>query len=259
MSDTISVSIDQMGNNVAVIVPPKRIISLVPSQTELLADLGLDDTVVGITKFCVHPERWKIKQRIGGTKQFNLDIIDQLAPDLIIGNKEENYQEGIKALQRKYPVWMSDINTIADALAMIQSVGLLTERQRRANEICASIGDAFQRIRKFKQMRVLYLIWRKPWMAAGRNTFIDHILSTIGLINAVELNRYPELRETEIRKINPDIVLLSSEPYPFEENHREELKTICPTAKIILVDGEMFSWYGPRLIKAPAYFETLSF
>jgi ABC-type Fe3+-hydroxamate transport system substrate-binding protein len=259
MSDTISAYIDQLGNNVIVAVPPKRIVSLVPSQTELLADLGLEDTVVGITKFCVHPDHWKHKTRIGGTKQFHLEVIDQLAPDLIIGNKEENYQEGIEALRKKYPVWMSDISTLTDATEMIRSIGALTDRNHRAEEIVKSIDAAFQSVRKGRPIKTLYLIWKKPWMAAGRNTFIDHMLSSIGLINAVASNRYPELPETSIRDIGPDLILLSSEPYPFKANHCEELKALCPKAKVILVDGEMFSWYGSRLLKAPAYFQTLSF
>jgi ABC-type Fe3+-hydroxamate transport system substrate-binding protein len=247
-----------MGNSIVVPLPPTRIISLVPSQTELLADLGLEQEVVGITKFCVHPESWKQKTRVGGTKIFNHQDIDRLAPDLIIGNKEENYREGIEELQKKYPVWMSDIETLADATAMIRSIGALTDRVRHADEIADQIDEVFEHVRKFSPMRTVYLIWKKPWMAAGKNTFIDCMLSRLGLINAVERSRYPGLTDPEIKQIDPDLILLSSEPYPFKEHHVKTLNELCPNAKVILVDGEMFSWYGSRLLKAPAYFETLS-
>jgi ABC-type Fe3+-hydroxamate transport system substrate-binding protein len=258
MSNKVFTCVDQMGNSVMVSVPPKRIISLVPSQTELLADLGLVDEVVGITKFCVHPQTWKQKPHVGGTKLFNYGHIDQLAPDLIIGNKEENYREGIEELQKKYPVWMSDIETLSDATEMIRSIGVLTDRSLRAQEIANGIEERFTHVKQVSSMKTLYLIWKKPWMAAGKNTFIDCMLSRLGLINAVERSRYPELGEQEIKQIDPDLILLSSEPYPFKEHHSKELKALCPNAKIVLVDGEMFSWYGSRLLKAPAYFETLS-
>lgn len=256
MSGSFS-SVDQLGNTVTINFPPQRIVSLVPSQTELLADLGLNEEVVGVTKFCVHPQSWKTKTRIGGTKIFHHDIIDRLVPDLIIGNKEENYRDGIEELRKKYPVWMSDIETLSDALSMIRAVGTLTGREKPANEMAEQIEQSFQYVRKFCSLRVLYLIWRKPWMAAGSNTFIDNMLSTIGLVNAVDSTRYPELDEITIRKIDPDVILLSSEPFPFKDKHQNELSLLCPRAKVIRVDGEMFSWYGSRLLRAPGYFETL--
>src|SRR5215207_2083027 len=148
--------IDQLGNEVSVDFPPKRIVSLVPSQTELLADLGLSDEVVGVTKFCIHPVAWASKIQIGGTKHFNHEVIDQLVPDLIIGNKEENYQDGIETLQKKYPVWMSDITTLADAKSMIQAVGMLTDRANRAQELIKSIDEAFDHLTRFRSATVLY-------------------------------------------------------------------------------------------------------
>src|SRR4051812_11307667 len=117
---------DQMGNAVELEGPPSRIVSLVPSQTELLFYLGLDKEVAGITKFCIHPaEMFHSKPRVGGTKKYDFEKIRQLAPDLIIGNKEENEQKQVEELQKLYPVWMSDIRNLADALQMIRSVGEL--------------------------------------------------------------------------------------------------------------------------------------
>jgi ABC-type Fe3+-hydroxamate transport system substrate-binding protein len=250
---------DQLGNQITISHPPQRIISLVPSQTELLYDLGLTQQVAGITKFCVHPDHWLTeKQIVGGTKNFRFDIIEKINPDLIIGNKEENYKEGIEQLQQKYPVWVSDIISLPQALEMIGSVGALTSKEIKAAEIIQNITTAFNLIKKRSPKRVLYLIWRKPWMAAGTGTFIHTILELLGFVNCLETkSRYPELSDDEIRSLDPEIILLSSEPYPFAEKHRDELMTLCPSAKIVLVDGEMFSWYGSRLMKAPAYFNEL--
>ena len=250
--------IDQLDNEVSISFPPKRIISLVPSQTELLASLGLQDEVVGITKFCVHPAAWqKSKTIVGGTKNFRYDIIDDLQPDLIIGNKEENYKEGIYELQKKYPVWMSDIVTWNDALDMMRGIGQITGKEAQVLTIMSSIENAFEALNAFSSQSVLYFIWRKPWMVAGRDTFIHAILEKLNLRNVIQSSRYPELSDDEIRRLNPEYIFLSSEPYPFQEKHIAELKALCPSSKIILVDGEMFSWYGSRLLHAPLYFNSL--
>ena len=247
-----------MGREVQVTFPPQRIISLVPSQTEYLSSLALETETVGITKFCIHPERWfKHKTKVGGTKHFNFDIIKTLKPDLIIGNKEENYQEGIVELEASYPVWMSDINSLADALRMMRDVGAITDRLPAALTITDRINQAFQELNNPVSVRVLYLIWRNPWMAAGKDTFIDDMLKRCGFSNAIAQPRYPELSPEAIRELNPDLVFLSSEPFPFSEKHVEELNTLLPDSRIALVDGEMFSWYGSRLLLAPDYFTNL--
>lgn len=249
---------DQLGNIISLSGQPQKIISLVPSQTELLADLGLDNNVVGITKFCVHPPEWRKKKIVvGGTKNFHFDTIEDLQPDLIIGNKEENYKDGIERLRQKYPVWMSDIFTLRDALSMIEIVGLITEKETLARQIANGIVAKFKTIKKHAGQSVLYLIWRNPWMAAGKNTFIDSMLTTIGLSNSVgSRDRYPQLSMDEIKDLAPQYIFLSSEPYPFNEQHQAEVQQINPASKILLVDGEMFSWYGSRLIKSADYFNT---
>ncbi|MFZ6009352.1 MAG: helical backbone metal receptor [Bacteroidota bacterium] len=248
-----------MGVEINISFPPKRIISLVPSQTELLAALGLNEQLVGITKFCVHPPTWLgAKNIVGGTKNFNFEIIDDLKPDLIIGNKEENYEEGIRALRVKYAVWMSDIASLCDALDMIKSIGELTDHAKKARQLIHDIEFSFRHLKKKVPANVLYLIWRKPWMAVGHGTFIHTMIETIGWQNCLhEMPRYPRLTAEEIQALKPDYILLSSEPYPFQEKHKQELQNLCPDAKIALVDGEMFSWYGSRLVKAPAYFNSL--
>jgi len=256
---------DQLGNALHLKEKPNRIISLVPSQTELLWGLGLDNEVVGITKFCIHPESWfKTKSKIGGTKQLNLEKIAALEPDLIIGNKEENNKEQIEWLSNRYPVWMSDINTLADALNMIQSIGALSGTLNKAEKICQEIEENFNSLERpndYQPKKCLYLIWDKPFMAAGKKTFINEMMQFAGFQNSLgnedRFSRYPELSEQLIEDLKPEVILLSSEPFPFTNKHLANFQLRFPDKKIYLVDGEMFSWYGSRLLQSPGYFQSL--
>ncbi len=249
-----------MGREIEISDPPKRIVSVVPSQTELLHYLGLEDEVVGITKFCVHPESWfRTKTRIGGTKKLNIDKIRELQPDLIIANKEENLQPDIEILAAEFPVWISDIQNIPQALQMIQAVGQLTRKETAANLLVDEIVTGFNNLPKADTAkRVAYFIWYNPWMSVGQDTFISHIIHIIGWQNVfADRTRYPEISIEELKAADPELVLLSSEPYPFKEKHIEEIKAILPNADVRLVDGEMFSWYGNRLKEAISYLHNL--
>jgi len=252
---------DQLGRIISVPYPPRRIISLVPSQSELLFDLGLDKEVIGITKFCIYPsEKFKSTAKVGGTKLLNIRKIRELKPDLIIGNKEENEQSQIEELMQEFPVWMSDIDGLDDAISMIESVGMLTDKVHSANELALKITQGFESLRNeggVKQ-RVAYFIWKDPYMVAGRNTFIDDILYRAGFDNFSELSRYPEVSQKQLSESKPDFIFLSSEPYPFKDVHVTEMKSICPSAGVVIVDGEMFSWYGSRLLHTPSYLQTLA-
>ncbi len=253
------VYIDQMNRPVELPSTPKRIISIVPSQTELLFDLGLDAEIIGITKFCIHPaEKIKSKAKIGGTKTLNIKRIKELNPDLIIGNKEENERSQVEELMQSFPVWMSDISDLNGAIDMINKVGELVGKNVEATRLTQSIDSEFNKLNNPPQdIRVAYFIWRKPYIVAGKGTFIDAMLQKCGLENAFETERYPETMADELVKIKPDVILLSSEPYPFKEKHIAEFKAMLPNTRIKLVDGELFSWYGSRLLHAPAYFENL--
>jgi ABC-type Fe3+-hydroxamate transport system substrate-binding protein len=239
--------------------PPRRIVSLVPSQTELLYDLGLQEETVGITKFCIHPEAWfRNKARIGGTKTIHRDKIKALQPDLIIANKEENVKEQVESLQDIAPVWMSDIHTLDDALHMIREIGSITDRSSKADDIAQRVAGDFAGLKPAGQVAALYLIWRQPWMSIGNDTFIHDMMRRIGLENVLgDRTRYPEVDTDLLRARQPELILLSSEPYPFKEQHIAELQQWVPDARIVLVDGEMFSWYGSRLLQAPDYFRNL--
>jgi len=252
--------IDQIGNKIELSKTPKRIVSLVPSQTELLHDLGLQHEVVGITKFCVHPGEWfRSKTRVGGTKTFHFDIINGLEPDLIICNKEENEEAQVKQLMQHYPVWVSDVRNLYDALEMINALGGISGFAGKAQAIADGISTQFDKLRPQSSKRTAYFIWCNPYMAAGQNTFINDMLERCGLENVFSSlgEHYPEVNEQMLKESNPELILLSSEPFPFKEKHIKVVKQICPTAKIKLVDGEMFSWYGSRLLKAPTYFTEI--
>lgn len=241
---------------------PARIISLVPSQTELLHDLGLGDRVCGITKFCVHPETWfRSKTRVGGTKNVHMDAVQKLRPDLILANKEENTEQDIDALSKEYPLWVSDIKTLADALSMIHEIGMFTQTRDRADALCREISAGFHTLSTagFERKRALYLIWKNPFMAAGRDTFINHMLDFAGFDNAIAdpRSRYPELTTDDIHELAPAVILLSSEPFPFRGRHVTEVRQLFPEAIVHEADGELFSWYGSRLLRSPRYFMDL--
>lgn len=253
--------IDQMGRRVGVPLLPQRIVSLVPSQTELLFDLGLGQRVVGVTKFCLHPAAARqTAMVIGGTKNFDFAKIVALQPDLIIGNKEENYEQGIEQLATEFPIWMSDISTLAEALDMIRRVGLVAGAKENADVLAAEIEAAFKNLAVAKTPQTAaYFIWRKPYMVAANGTFINDIMARAGFANVfAHMGRYPEITVDELAKAAPARILLSSEPYPFSEKHLSEFQKICPAAQVKIVDGELFSWYGSRLRLSAAYIRQLA-
>lgn len=250
---------DQLARVITFSYPPKRIISLVPSQTELLFELGLNDEIIGITKFCLHPAvQFKVKTKIGGTKKLNIELIRSLKPDLIIGNKEENTKEDIELLQKEFPVWMSDVSTLEDAMVTITQIAELVDRQPEGAYLNFLVKAGFADLQTLAlqqgiDKKIAYLIWRKPYMLAGKDTFIDDILTKNGLVNVMRESRYPEITLQALAELKPELIFLASEPYPFSERHIKELKDVIPDAKIMLIDGEMFSWYGSRLVKAVQY------
>ncbi|TXH58871.1 MAG: cobalamin-binding protein [Bacteroidia bacterium] len=239
-----------------------RIISLVPSLTELLFHLGLNDEVVGITKFCIHPKNWlHTKTHIGGTKNIHIDTIKGLQPSLVIANKEENVKDQIEEIQHFTEVLLTDIDTIDQALEAIVQIGNAVNKSFEAKELAHVLAE---KIRSNKMplvsKKALYFIWKVPYMVAAKNTFIDEMMRLAGFENGLkDAERYPIVSEEEIKAIQPDYILLSSEPYPFKEKHIEAFQKITPSAKIILVDGEMFSWYGNRMLLAVEYFKQLHF
>ncbi|MGY5849831.1 ABC transporter substrate-binding protein [Salegentibacter sp. F14] len=253
---------DQLQRKILIDRTPKRVVSLVPSQTELLIDMGLEDNLVGVTKFCVHPEALRsVKKVVGGTKQVDIEKVKNLKPDLILCNKEENTAEMVEALGKIAPVHVSDIVKVGDAFEMMLQYGRIFGREAFARTMVKSIErkiSVLQDINKGNPARkVAYVIWKKPLMVAGRDTFINTLLHLNNFENVYQEDRYPKTSLEELKAKKPDIILLSSEPYPFSEKHMGFFEGVG--TEIVLVDGEYFSWYGSRLLEAMDYFKSLSF
>lgn len=251
---------DHIGREFQLEHTPQRIISLVPSQTELLCDLGLESSLVGITRFCVHPTYLrKEKQRVGGTKRVSLKKVKELQPDIILCNKEENTPEMVAELEQIAPVHVSDISGIPETLQLIRDYGKIFNVVSEAQNLIRKLSRELQEFENFVADRpykqVLYFIWKEPYMVAGNDTFINKMLQLNHLENVVGQNRYPELSLAEIEQMNPELILLSSEPYPFTEKDMEEFERF--SGKVVVVDGEAFSWYGSRLLKSLDYFKEL--
>lgn len=242
----------------------KRTVSLVPSQTELLVDLGLKSQLVGITKFCVHPEYLRKEAVIvGGTKQINFKKIKALKPDIILCNKEENTLEMVLELQKIARVEVSDVNTFEDALQLIKFYGELFDVRQEAKMLTEKIELERTKFQKqtenLSKLKAAYFIWQNPYMVAANNTFINAMMEEAGFDNVFKLrNRYPEI-ELESRDLQQaKIILLSSEPFPFKSNHIKQFQELFPNKRVLIVDGEMFSWYGSRLSKCYDYFLQLN-
>ena len=243
---------DQMENHIKFDSAPKRIVSLVPSISEYLADLELEEQVVGITKFCIKPIIWhQNKPKVGGTKTLYLDKIADLKPDLIIANKEENTFEQIKTLQKIYNTYISDVTTTDDMYTMMKHIGFITNRVNKSIDWINLTKEKISKLRSQMDTtrKAYYLVWNDPIMVAGNNTFINTTLKLFGFQNAEKLDRYPKKLKTELQDSDFDCILLPTEPFPFKLQHKLMYQKIFPNKQIELVDGEQFSWYGSRLAK----------
>lgn len=254
---------DQLNRPVSLNRVPKRIVSLVPSQTELLVDLGLEELIIGITKFCVHPGYLRTSKTIvGGTKKVNLQKIVDLQPDIVLCNKEENTEAIIESLVDIAPIHISDIYHLQDCYELIQMYGDIFKVKSKASWVIASIESERNQFRKKLKQKtkpvVAYFIWKNPWMIAASHTFISCMIVEAGFVNGFKNdNRYPEIELNQNTFKEIDRIFLSSEPFPFKPEHIDELKIQFPDISIEIVDGELFSWYGSRLKKSFKYFDTL--
>ncbi len=248
---------DQTGCPVTLHSPPKRIVSLVPSITETLFDLGLENEIAGITQYCIHPhDKVKNVPVVGGPADFSLESISRLSPDLIIGNREENRAEGIERLRGGYPVWMSDVTGVQDALSMISSIALICGCKNQGESMVRQIQTGLDNLRFGVPYRVIYLIWKDPYIAAGGDTFIDEMLRVCGFVNVLgHIKGYPRIKADELK--DADILLFASEPYPFSESEIRTIDADTPDTSGLLVDGTMFSWYGSRIRLMPEYYRQL--
>jgi len=240
-----------------------RIVSLVPSITELVCELGLADRLVGRTGFCIHPkEALKRIPKVGGTKSVNLEKVRRLAPTHAIVNVDENRKETADALAAFVPnVIVTHPLAPLDNLALYRQIGDAFGKQREAEDLCARFELIYRDVVKktFSRKRVLYLIWKGPWMTVSRDTYVSRTLALFGLQTLPESagTRYPEISLEEPWLEEVDFVLLSSEPYRFQEKHLEEISAIL-NKPAHLIDGEMTSWYGSRAIRGLRYLSGFS-
>jgi len=235
-----------------------RVVSCVPSISELAQEL-LPGCLVGRTRFCIAPKSLTGILRIGGTKDLNVNSIISLKPDLVFSVKEENEKEQIEFLiESGLRVVVFDITNLEDAIEMVRTCGTLLGNTDKAEEISLGMDSIKEPIKKSKGS-VLYLIWQNPWMCAGPDTFIGSILQESGFeVLSTEGGRYPQLKDIdEIRSLTPNYVFLSSEPFPFRQKQYDFFCNNLPDSKVFLVDGTLFSWYGSRTAKLPAYFAKL--
>lgn len=234
-----------------------RIVSLVPSITELLCDLGLAAELVGRTGFCVHP--WETVRRIpkvGGTKDVKLERVRELRPTHVVVNVDENLREDAEAIAEFAEVLVTHPTEPRDNLDLYRQMGAAFGREDGAERLCAEFEAAYERATAVERppRDVLYLIWREPWMTVAPETYIAQ---TLALFNwrtqpADAADRYPEIDLAAFAG-RVDRVLLSSEPYHFKEEHLEETGGLVPGAEVSLIDGEMTSWYGSRAIQGLDY------
>ena len=252
--------VDASGVDLHLARPPRRIVSLLPSTTETLCALGLGDALVGITAYCVEPrELVRGKTRVGGTKDPDLGRIRSLAPDLVVANIEENVREHVEALRGwSIPVWVTYPRTVADGIRMIRELGEITGTAARAAEIAGELEAVLARVTSASgpPVDVFYAIWREPYMTINADTYIHDLLAVCGGRNvfADRPDRYPAVTLDEVAARRPAVVLLPDEPYRFRRAHLKDFeRDDMPAARdgrIHLVDGKLFSWYGPRTAAA---------
>lgn len=251
--------IDHLGRTLKYEFPPKRIISLCPGITETLYALNLENEIVGRTRYCIYPaDKVEGATIVGGTKEIDPIAIGKLTPDLIIVEKEENTQEIVETLEKSYPVYSAEVQSIQGAYRMIEDMGALTDRELQGNQLVQEIKKEFTALPNMKGKRAAYIIWRNPYMAVGNTTYINSLLEEMGFINPfAELEgRYPSVGEEEFQKASLDYIFLASEPFPFKEKHKAEFLKLARNAKIHILDGEMF-WYGAKMKKAAQYLKDV--
>ncbi len=260
MSNPLNIT-DQFNRKIILPHTPSRVVSLVPSVSFLLYLLGLENEVAGITRFCKYPKHWKKEKTIvGGTKDPKIERIAGLKPELIIANKEENTKESVEKLEKIAPVYVSDVHDLKSNNAFISDMGKIFHKEEKSNQIISQIEFLHQELIKNqnKTYKSLYFIWREPWMSIGGDTFISYMMQLAGFDNVLKSEkRYPVVDLQKLQRLNPEVILLSSEPFPFKEKHREELQKIFPNSQILLVKGEAFTWFGAYPLFAFPYLYQL--
>lgn len=244
---------DDRGVPLSLARPPRRIVSLVPSTTETVCDLGLRDRLVGRTRFCVRPADLEDVPTVGGTKDVDVEAVLALQPDLVLANREENLPDAVQALEARVPVYVAAPATVDDGVRDLARLASLLDAD------AAWWLDRIEQTRdalapwRASPRRGLCLIWRRPWMGCGGDTFVTSILAEAGVTCVIaDRSRYPELTADGIAALDPDLVVLPSEPFPFRAEHADELAdaTGLPRDRFVGFDGQALTWHGTRMARA---------
>jgi ABC-type Fe3+-hydroxamate transport system substrate-binding protein len=234
-----------------------RIFCCVPSLSEFIFFLR-PEALAGRTRFCIYPEEIRKVPAYGGTKTLDLQKITLLHSDLIVAVKEENTKEQIEHLAKSTDVKVFDIVSWADALKANAEIARLLDSEKKYAAWLADFENRKNQIHFPEKPTVAYLIWQNPWMTVGGDTYIHHSLEQAGFVNVfASRNRYPEISLKDLQEKDPDVILLSSEPYPFKEKDIDKFKSWFPGKKVLSADGTYFSWYGSRMSPALDYFSEL--
>lgn len=235
----------------------KRIVSLVPSLTQTVIDLGFEEKLVGITEYCPTGNTPKsvLPRRVGGTKNVSVASVVDVKPDLVLANKEENNRRTVNALERKgITVWVSDIKNVQDSIKCLSDLESLLNAKgdslsEEARQLWNGFGSSKLRLR-LSGKKGLYFIWQDPFMVAGQGTYIDSWMKLLGIKNLETRDRYPRLTTNDFMALDPDIVFLPDEPYPFDAMDQKTIgDKLLRNCQIVLLDGKMFSWFGSYMIQ----------
>lgn len=238
----------------------RRIVSLVPSLSETVCDLGLRDELIACTKFCIEPkDLHRSCTLVGGTKDFDVAQILSLNPTHILCNQEENPKAPVEELMKHVPTSVTFPKSPKDVPAMLRDIGDFLAARDPFERAARELEGAMQALQLLPRQRFLYFIWRQPYMIAGRDTYISRFLEQWGWENAAPKDeRYPSLEPNEITAAKADLILFSSEPFPFRKRDADRLRTeIADCPPIYRIDGQMLSWFGTRTVKAWAMMEEI--
>lgn len=248
---------DALGHTFEFSAPPKRVVSLVPSLTEVLFDLGAGASVAGVTSFCIHPPQARETAAVvGGTKNPKVDVIRQLAPDLVYMNLEENLKRHAEAIREFAPVFVTEPKKVADVESLILQLARIHAREREGDAIVSRLAAALEEVRrKARRFTFAVAIWKNPWMWCGGDTYVSNLVAEAGGLNVFAgQTRYPTLQaEDVVREHRPEVIFLPDEPYLFTDDDAADLRAKTGARVVGPFAGDLFTWHGTRTVEGLAF------
>jgi ABC-type Fe3+-hydroxamate transport system substrate-binding protein len=250
--------IDIAGNEIQLKEPPERIVSLVPSLTETIIDLGCVNQLAGCTGFCLEIEGTAEAREIGGVRDPDIELIRSLNPDLVLAGREENQKKDIEMIKGFSRVYVCEPRTVGDAIGIINDIGVLLHETETASAWARKIHEYRVKLNELRQdttpVRFGYLVWWDPMMVAAGDTYISSLLEEGPFLNAFgDMKRYPQVEESELINRDMDIIFISSEPYGFDDNLIGDIRKLTGDIPVERIDGRMCGWYGTGTCKGLKY------